>query len=95
MRINRVHASCGQKTESATKRESGRQLMPPSPSFSPESPKKAGDSGERSEPGGSVTQGGARGSCLALALGYKSSAPLGLLRKKRLPAASQMSNSSS
>ena len=32
--------------------------------------KKAGDSGERSESGGSVTQGGTRSSCLALALGY-------------------------
>ena len=39
-----------------------------------------------------LTQGGAQGSCLALALGYNRPPRWGSTRKRRLPAASQLSN---
>jgi hypothetical protein len=48
--------------------------------------------GERVKLVATPTQGGARGSCLALAPGYNPPPRWGFTRKKRPPAASQMSN---
>ena len=56
------------------------------------SPNPTNGLGERVERVGTVTQGGARGSCLALALGYDPPPRRGSMTKKRPPAASQMSN---
>ena len=48
--------------------------------------------GERAKLVETPTQGGARGSCLALALGYNPPPRWGSMKKKRPPAASRMSN---
>jgi hypothetical protein len=59
------------------------------PALSPQPKKRVGGEGKTV---GTVTQGGARGSCLALALGYNPPPRWGPTWKKRPPAASQMSN---
>ena len=64
----------------------------PSPLTLALSPNPRNGLGEREDIVGTLTQGGARGSCLALALGYSPPPRWGSTLKKRPPAASQMSN---
>ena len=54
------------------------------------SPNTENELEERVELVVTLTQGGARGSCLALALGYDPLPRRGSMRKKRPPAASHM-----
>ena len=68
-------------------------MIEPSPLTLALSPNPRNVLGEREDIVGTLTQGGARGSCLALALGYNPPPRWGSTLKKRPPAASQMSNS--
>ena len=68
------------------------ERVEPSPLTLALSPNPRSVLGEREDIVGTLTQGGARGSCLALALGYNPPPRWGSMWKKRPPAASQMSN---
>jgi len=68
------------------------ETVEPSPLTLALSPNPRNGLGEREDIVGTLTQGGARGSCLALALGYNPPPRWGSTLKKRPPAASQMSN---
>ena len=69
--IHRTHTSCLQGRNQPRSRRLGiGQLMPPLPTSPPNRLRRRAIQGRGVKPGGSSTQGGAQGSCLALALGY-------------------------
>ena len=68
------------------------ETVEPSPLTLALSPNPRNGLGEREDIVGTLTQGGARGSCLALALGYNPPPRWGSTLKKRPPAASQISS---